>query len=142
MSDQAVRSRSGGLTFIELLIVLFIVGMGWFTLMPNLDLAGDNEEDKVSLVNALIYEARNKAVETDTRQIVYINFEKGAVYWNGEEAELPDAVSSGHFNEDPIDNEGVDFTIYPEGFSDEVRLVLANGLTLVLDPLSVRLGEM
>lgn len=142
MSDQDVRSRSGGLTFIELLIVLFIVGMGWFTLMPNLDLAGNNEEDKVSLVNALIYEARTKAVETDTRQLVFINFEKGLVSWNGEETELPDTVTSGHFNEEPIGGEGVDFTIYPEGFSDEVRLVLSNGMALILDPLSVRFGEM
>ncbi|WP_432734434.1 pilus assembly FimT family protein [Maridesulfovibrio sp. FT414] len=142
MFDRNVRSRSGGLTFIELLIVLFIVGMGWFTLMPNLDLAGNKEEDKVSLVNALIYEAKNMAVETDSRQYVYVNFEKGIVRWNGEEAELPAEISSGHLNEEPVDGDGVDFAIYPEGFSDELRLVLSDGLTLVLDPLSVRFGEM
>lgn len=137
-----ITVRSGGLTFIELLIVLLIVGMGWFSLMPNLDLAGNKDEDRVSLVNALVYEARNKAVETDSRQFVHINFEDGMVSWNEEEESLPDTVSSGHFNEEPIAGDGVDFVIYPEGFSDEVRLVLTNGLTLVLDPLSVRFGEM
>ncbi|WP_320171804.1 prepilin-type N-terminal cleavage/methylation domain-containing protein [Maridesulfovibrio sp.] len=136
------KARSHGLTFIELLIVLLIVGMGWFTLMPNLDLAGGKKDDKVSLVNALIYEAKNKAVETDSRQIVHIDFESGEVRWNEETAELPDPVSSGHFNEDPVGGEGVDFTIYPAGFCDEVRLVLSNGLAIVLDPLSARFGEM
>ncbi len=142
MSKQTTHLRSGGLTFIELLIVLLIVGMGWFTLMPNLDLAGDKGDDEVSLVNALIYEARGEAVDTDTRQIIEIDFENGIIRWGEEEASLPGSVSSGHFNEEPIDGEGVEFTIYPEGFSDEVRLVLANGLTLMLDPLSVRFGEM
>lgn len=142
MSKQAARLSSGGLTFIELLIVLLIVGMGWFTLMPNLDLAGDKGDDDISLVNALIYEARNEAVDSDSRQIIYVSFEKGLVRWNEEEVALPDSVSSGHFNEEPIDGDGVGFTIYPEGFSDEVRLVFNNGLTLVLDPLSVRFGEM
>ncbi|CCO23257.1 prepilin-type N-terminal cleavage/methylation domain-containing protein [Maridesulfovibrio hydrothermalis] len=142
MSKQTVRSRCRGLTFIELLIVLVIVGMGWFTLVPNLDLAGDKEADDISLVNALIYEGRAVAVSTDTRQTIYIGFEKGVVEWGDEVATLPASVSSGHYNEEPIDGDGVNFAIYPEGFSDEVRLVLSDGMTLVLDPLSVRFEGM
>ncbi|NDV27138.1 Tfp pilus assembly protein FimT/FimU [Desulfovibrio sp. JC010] len=141
MNMHAARRSSGGLTFIELLIVLFIVGMGWFTLMPNLDLAGDRGDDSLNQVNALIYEARTEAVTNDIRQYVYIDFENGLVKWNGEEVSLPSAVSSGHFNEYPADEGGVEFTIYPAGFSDEVRLVLSDGLTVVLDPLAVRFGE-
>ncbi|WP_027720799.1 pilus assembly FimT family protein [Maridesulfovibrio zosterae] len=141
MSKQTALSRSGGLTFIELLIVLVIVGIGWFTLMPNLDLAGNKEENHINLVNALIYEARAEAVETDSRQYVFINFEDGFIQWGEEKVSLPSSVSSGHFNEEPMSGDGMDFTIYPEGFSDEVRLVLSDGLTLMLDPLSVKFGE-
>jgi prepilin-type N-terminal cleavage/methylation domain-containing protein len=141
MNMHSSRLFFGGFTFIELLIVLLIVGMGWFTLMPNLDLAGDRD-DSLSKVNALIYAAKNKAVESDFRQIVYIDFENGLVKWNAEEATLPSKVSSGHLNEEPLGDDGVEFTIYPEGFSDEVRLVFSDGMTVVLDPLAVRFGEM
>lgn len=106
MHKPSARFRSGGFTFIELLIVLVIVGMGWFTLMPNLDLAGDSEEDSLNLVNAMVYEARNKAVDSDSRQFVVIDFENGLVKWGEEEAKLPDTVISGHFNENPVDGEG------------------------------------
>ncbi|WP_320173930.1 prepilin-type cleavage/methylation domain-containing protein [Maridesulfovibrio sp.] len=141
MDMHAARRFSGGLTFIELLIVLFIVGMGWFTLMPNLDLAGDRGDDSLSSINALIYEAKTEAVEKDSRQYVYIDFENGLLKWNGEEVALPSEVSSGHFNEYPVDDSGIEFVIYPEGFSDEVRLVFVDGLTVALDPLSVRFVE-
>lgn len=141
MNMHTARRSSGGLTFIELLIVLFIVGMGWFTLMPNLDLAGDRGDDSLSLVNALIYEARVEAVENDIRQYVYIDFESQLVVWREEEVALPEKVSSGHFNEQPIEEDGIEFVIYPEGFCDEVRLVFADGVTVVLDPLAVRFGE-
>ncbi|OEU70961.1 MAG: prepilin-type N-terminal cleavage/methylation domain-containing protein [Desulfovibrio sp. S3730MH75] len=141
MVKHSNRSRSSGMTFIELLIVLVIVGMGWFTLMPNLDLAGDGDEDALSQVNSFVYKARNIAVDTDSKQILYINFEEGFVQWGEDQVSLPDKVLSGHLNEDPLDDEGVDFSIYPEGFSDEVRLVLEGGLTLILDPLSVRFLE-
>ncbi|WP_319765349.1 prepilin-type N-terminal cleavage/methylation domain-containing protein [Maridesulfovibrio sp.] len=142
MKMHSSRLFLGGFTFIELLIVLFIVGMGWFTLMPNLDLAGSRGDDSISEVNALIYEARAKAVESDSRQVVYIDFKNGLVKWNEEEATLPSKVSSGHLNEEPLGDDGVEFTIYPEGFSDEVRLVFSDGMTVVLDPLAVRFGEM
>ncbi|WP_321401381.1 prepilin-type cleavage/methylation domain-containing protein [Maridesulfovibrio sp.] len=142
MDMHAARRFSGGLTFIELLIVLFIVGMGWFTLMPNLDLAGDSTDDSLSSVNALVYAAKTEAVVSDSRQYVYINFENGLVRWDKEEASFSSAVSSGHFNESPIDGDEVEFVIYPEGFCDEVRLVFSDGLTVVLDPLAVRFGEM
>lgn len=141
MNIHAARRFSGGLTFIELLIVLFIVGMGWFTLMPNLDLAGDRGDDSLSTINALIYEAKTEAVESDSRQYIYIDFENGVLSWEGEEAPLPSEVSSGHFKDEPIEDKGVEFVIYPEGFCDEVRLVFSDGVTVVLDPLSVRFGE-
>jgi len=35
-SDASPRNTAG-LTLVELLIVLFIVGLGWFTLLPRLD---------------------------------------------------------------------------------------------------------
>lgn len=141
MDMHAARRFSGGLTFIELLIVLFIVGMGWFTLMPNLDLAGDRDDDSLSTINALIYEAKTEAVVSDSRQYVYIDFKNRLLKWDGEEVSLPAEVSSGHFNEEPIDDDGVEFIIYPEGFCGEVRLVFADGVTVVLDPLAVRFGE-
>ncbi|MBI9112665.1 Tfp pilus assembly protein FimT/FimU [Maridesulfovibrio ferrireducens] len=142
MPKHSKRNRLSGFTFIELLIVLIIVGIGWFTLMPNLDLAGNGEEDTLNLVNAFVYKARTDAVETDSRQTLYIDFENGILRWKEEETALPGKVVSGHLNEEPLGGEGVDFSIYPEGFSDEVRLVFTDGVTLVLDPLSVRFLEM
>ncbi|WP_031482609.1 type II secretion system protein [Maridesulfovibrio frigidus] len=141
MPKHSKRSRSSGMTFIELLIVLIIVGMGWFTLMPNLDLAGDGEEDALVQVNSFVYKARNRAVDTDSKQTLYIDFEEGFLQWGEEKVSLPGKVLSGHLNEEPLDGEGVDFSIYPEGFSDEVRLVLEGGVTFSLDPLSVRFLE-
>ncbi len=142
MVNHSKRNRSSGMTFIELLIVLVIVGMGWFTLMPNLDLAGDGDADVLSQVNSFVYKARNTAVDTDSKQILYIDFEEGFLQWGEDQVSLPGTVLSGHLNEEPLDGEGVDFFIYPEGFSDEVRLVLEGGVTLSLDPLSVRFLEM
>ncbi len=142
MPKHSKLACSGGFTFIELLIVLIIVGIGWFTLMPNLNLAGNKEKDSLNLVNAFIYKARSEAVETDSKQTLYIDFEKGLVKWKGDEIALPGRVVSGHLNEEPLGGEGVNFAIYPEGFSDEVRLVFADGVTLALDPLSVRFVEM
>ncbi|SMF34302.1 pilus assembly FimT family protein [Desulfovibrio gilichinskyi] len=142
MLKHSKRTLSGGFTFIELLIVLIIVGIGWFTLMPNLNLAGSKEKDSLNLVNAFIYKARSEAVETDSKQTLYIDFEKGLVKWKDGEIALPGRIVSGHLNEEPLGGDGVDFSIYPEGFSDEVRLVFADGVTLSLDPLSVRFVEM
>lgn len=141
-SARDIYPSQQGMTFIELLIVLVIVGMGWFTLMPNLDLAGDDEADALSQVNSLVYRARTAAVADDTRQSLSIDFEEGAVFWGEVRKELPAPVSSGHFNEQPLGGEGVEFFIYPEGFCDEVRLVLDNGMTLILDVLSARFVEM
>lgn len=141
MDKHTARRISGGLTFIELLIVLVIVGMGWFTLIPNLDLAGDRSDDSLSQINSLIYEARTEAVVTDSPQYLFIDFKNGLVKWEEQEVALPAEVTSGHFNEEPVGEDGVEFTIYPEGFCDEVRLVLSDGLALVLDPLSARFVE-
>jgi len=141
MNMHAARRSSGGLTFIELLIVLFIVGMGWFTLVPNLDLAGDRGDDTLSMVNAFLYEARTEAVEKDLRQDVIVDFSKGKIFWNDEEISLPSRIVNGHFNESPVDEGEATFYIYPEGFSDEVRLVFGDGMTIVLDPLDVRFRE-
>ena len=142
MNMHAARRFSGGLTFIELLIVLFIVGMGWFTLMPNLDLAGDREEDILSKVNAFMYEAKTEAVEKNLRQDIVVDFSQGKFFWNEEEISLPSRIANGHFNESPVDEGTATFYIYPDGFSDEVRLVFGDGMTIVLDPLDVRFKEL
>ncbi|WP_320006660.1 Tfp pilus assembly protein FimT/FimU [Maridesulfovibrio sp.] len=142
MNMHDARRSAGGLTFIELLIVLFIVGMGWFTLVPNLDLAGNRGEDTLSKVNAFLYEARVEAVEKDLRQDIVVDFAKGKIFWNEEEISLPSRIVNGHFNESPVDEGTATFYIYPEGFSDEVRLVFGDGLTIVLDPLDVRFKEL
>lgn len=135
-------SSQKGMTFIELLIVLVIVGMGWFTLMPNLNLAGGKDTDVINRVNALVYKARTEAVVSDTRQTVSINFKDGTIQWADSREDLPAGVSSGHYNDQPVADTGIDFIIYPEGFCDEVRLVLRNGMTLMLDVLSGRFVEM
>lgn len=142
MLKHSQRSCHDGFTFIELLIVLIIVGIGWFTLMPNLNLAGNKEEDILNRVNAFVYKARSDAVETDSKQVLYIDFEKGLLKWKDDKIALPGRVVSGHLNEEPLGGDGINFSIYPEGFCDEVRLVFADGVTLALDPLSVRFVEM
>lgn len=143
MSNRTDRySLQRGMTFLELLIVLVIVGMGWFTLMPNLNLAKNKDTDVLSRVNTLIYKARTIAIADDERQILSIDFKDGIISWDEEKEKLPSEVSSGLYNDEPAGDDGIDFVIYPEGFCDEVRLVLNNGMTLWLDVLSGRFREM
>ena len=128
--------RSAGLTFIELLIVLVVIGAGWFALVPRLDLASRNQEGPLGEVNALLIRAGHQAVWSGVRQGISVHLGHKVVEWGGETAELPEAVSRITRNSRHVYGSETTFFIYSTGHMDELSLWLTSGEHLRAQPLA------
>lgn len=112
-----------------------IIGLGWFALLPRLDLAGQEDKDKISSINALLDHAAEKASATHTFQKIILIPGQNYIQWEKHALELPSILSRGEVNGIEITGVQSAFAVYPAGHMDELNLFLANGQQLRSRPL-------
>ncbi|WP_052507001.1 prepilin-type N-terminal cleavage/methylation domain-containing protein [Desulfonatronovibrio magnus] len=124
-----------GLTLVELLIVLLIFSLGWFALLPRLDLTRATP-DSWQTLNSHLTAIRQAAIESGVRQ--KISFAPGQDYfqWQDERLRLSAPVSRIMVNSQQALSGPSNFFIYPTGHMDEVLLVLSTGESMRSEPLS------
>lgn len=137
-------TRSHGLTLLEVLVVLSIVAIGWFTLLPSLDMnvTSATFDTELDDANQLLLQARTRAMSTCTIQEVRLKAASSRIAWGDREADLPSMVSNIHVNgERHPARRNFAFRIYPSGSMDEVEIDLSNGDELQGDVLNVSLYQ-
>lgn len=128
-----------GFTLIELLIVLLIIGLGWFTILPRLDMSQNGEEQPLQRANELLSEAVAKATSANTLQRIYLVSGGNQLEWEESEVRLPASLSRAEINGEQATGRRHSFVIYPAGHMDEVELVLTDGTRLESNPLKAEL---
>lgn len=131
---------SSGFSLLELLVVMAIIGMGWFSLAPRLDLASREEDNPLAKPNALLEKARDEARETGLGARLAVVIGEEALTLGESSERLPGRVVSVSVNDETPPGREAPFRIYPEGAMDLVEITLANGETLVSNPLTARFG--
>lgn len=124
-----------GFTLFELLVVISIIGLGWFALLPNLDLADTNRADPLTQLNVFLDAARDKAMAMDQAQTLVLTVGKDLITWGEEEFVLPSTLSHCEINGQIPSGLRYGFRIYPDGHMDQVSLELGAGQKLVGEPL-------
>ena len=128
--------RISGFTFLELLVVLVIIGLGWFTLLPKLDLATGKPGGYVNELNAFVEEARQAATKGHAIQRLECALTSDRVRYGEESFTLPAALSEIRLNGERPDGQDFFLQIYPHGGMDAVELTLMNGDVLSAAPLN------
>ncbi|WP_031386766.1 MULTISPECIES: Tfp pilus assembly protein FimT/FimU [Desulfonatronum] len=138
-SDASPQSNAG-LTLVELLIVLFIVGLGWFTLLPRLDPtrpSGSNAP--LHEVNVFLAQVRSTAIETGRFQAIRLDPTSGVLSWNEATHRLPTPPGRCVLNDSPCPHPAAHFRVYPQGHMDRLRLDFSSGERWTTADLDVRL---
>ena len=133
-------SRPRGFSLIELLIVLFIIGIGWFSLLPSLNLSrpARAEDAVVKELNDFLLTVRDVAVTEYKTQKLTIKVGGSALLWGEESFTLPGAAVRCKVNDHPSEGLDYSFRVYRDGIMDDVQLALTNGADLKSDVLAVR----
>lgn len=131
-------STRRGLTLIEILVVMAVVAMGWFMLLPRLDVArsGDAFTRTLDAVNVQLDAVREAALRDGLPQTVEVALGEDTLRWRDTEMTLPETVSRMLVNGENPGGLRMVFHIHPCGITDEVRVVLGNGAALKITPLS------
>ncbi len=125
-----------GLTLIEIIVVLLIFALGWFTLLPALSPSQDQEDGReLKEANELLLQARQAAMSKGVIQHLAVTRDKGVIQWGEQSAQLPSSVSNWRVNGRTLLLSKTRFKIYPSGAMDELRLNLANGAVATSSPL-------
>lgn len=126
-----------GFTLIEILVVIFIVGIGWFSLMPNLEISKKNN-DPVDDMNKLLELASNAALANNSIEQLEIDLNKNSIKWNEQTLSVPFDIKNVRVNSNDFTNNEdrhIIFSVYPEGFVDNIVLSISSGKELVSAPL-------
>ena len=138
--SDASPQNNAGLTLVELLIVLFIVGLGWFTLLPRLDpTASPGRAEPLHQANAFLERVRHAAVQTGRFQEIRLDLASGALDWNGAALGLPNPVTRCTLNGATCPHPVVQVRIYPQGHMDQLHLQFAHREQWATAELDVRL---
>lgn len=111
-------------------MVLAIVGMSWFALLPNLDLAGSERQEPGDELNAFLGRVRDTAVAEYRNQEVGIELGQDSLAWKDKRVRLPAAVSRCSINGEYPSGLQFSFHVYAAGHMDDVRLELITGQVL------------
>ncbi|TVQ97920.1 MAG: hypothetical protein EA399_11880 [Desulfovibrionales bacterium] len=135
------RRASEGLTMVELLIVLFIVSLGWFTLLPRLDPTRPSaRETPLHQVNTLLAQAHDAALQTGVFQTIRLDPVSGALSWNETVQRMPHPPSRCLVNGAPCPHPLSEFRIYPQGHMDRLELHFPGGERWTTMDLATRLS--
>lgn len=134
---------ASGLTLMELLVVLLIVAMGWFTLMPRLDPTDPAAAESRPLleVNALLARAAETACSSGRFQELRLERHTGRMIWGEEAVRLPTAVAECRVNEAPCSEADTTFRIYAHGWMDRLALGMYSGERWISADFTARLSR-
>jgi Tfp pilus assembly protein FimT len=120
------------MTIIEILVVLVIFAVGWFAILPNLDLmrATDSRNTGLEEFNTFVAQARLMAMKNNLVARLTVNPGRKAVAWDGASVNLPATVRNCVVNGRQFFDRPTEFRIFPEGSMDEVRITLDGGQVL------------
>lgn len=130
-----------GLTLIELLAVLLIVALGWFTLLPRLDPADPaaSRDRPLAEMNELLAQAARAALAQGRFQEALLDRRLGVVEWGEKSIRLPSAVAECRINDQPCPAHEARFRVYAHGCMDKLALSLFSGERWVSADLSARM---
>lgn len=124
-----------GLTLVELLVVLLIVGIGWFSLLPRLDV-WENNNSPLSELNSMISKAAHESMKSGLRQDIFFVSGQNYVKWGEQVQELPGYLSRVEVNDQPATGSRWSFSIYPAGHMDQLVMIMTDGVRLESQPLA------
>lgn len=134
-------SHPVGLTIVELLIVLFIVGLGWFTLLPRLDPTRPSGPDApLHEMNAFLAQAANAAVQAGRFQLIQLDPVSGGLTWNDASHSIPSPPSRCTLNGSPCPRPSTPVRIYPQGHMDRLLLDFPGGARWAVVDLQTRMA--
>jgi prepilin-type N-terminal cleavage/methylation domain-containing protein len=132
----AARSDQRAFSLLELLVVMVIIGVAWFALLPNLDLASRYEK-KSSPLDRFMDSVREKALSEYSVQAITVTGNGKSLEWNGKFHAMVSPVYRCEVNGQNTEGWNCGFRVYKDGIMDQVRLVLLSGEVLESDVLRV-----
>jgi prepilin-type N-terminal cleavage/methylation domain-containing protein len=139
VSAAAFGPRSG-LTLIEIVVVLIIFSLGWFSLLPAMSPDEDKGAPGLEPVNEMLQQARSRAMAEAQIQKLRVRLGEDVIVWGERSEELPSIVGDCQINGRTSLGGWAVFRIYPAGSMDELRLSLKNGEVIQAAPLTAALG--
>lgn len=136
---RRVRTSRPGFTLLELLVVLFIVGLGWFTFLPKLDMSiGGGAGGGLDSVNKFLGSVKEQAERTYSVQKVSVPLGGAALSWGDKVQNLPTPILSCRLPDQVSYLSSTTFFLefYPDGHCSRAILALEGGEVFVLDPLT------
>jgi hypothetical protein len=131
------------MTLIEIIVVLCIVGLAWFTLLPRLNLgqgeSGSRIPGNYPEVNSFLAEARRKALAEGVMQRIEGALGSDKLVWGKAEIRLPRAVTAIAINGQAVPDRKFVLRVHPSGAMDNVELTLSGGEELSARSLACRL---
>lgn len=140
--EQPSRTQAG-LTLVELLVVLAIVALGWFTLLPRLDPtdASSAKDKPLAEVNQMLARAGAAALTHGRFQELSIEGRQGRLVWGEEAIRLPSPVAECRINAESCLVPEAIFRAYPHGGMDRLDLALFSGERWTSADLATRLVQ-
>jgi hypothetical protein len=131
------------MTLVEIIVVLCIVGLAWFSLLPRLNLGSGGSGSRIPgnypELNGFLADARRKAMAEGVMQRIEGDLGGDKLVWGKAELRLPKAVQAITVNgQAPPDRRFV-LRVHPSGAMDNVELTLSGGEALASRPLACRL---
>lgn len=135
---KAAPESARGLSILEILVVLVIFGIGWFAVLPNLNLlnSGPSRNVAVERLNTFLANVRAQAMRTNSIERFTLTPGERTLVWREEKAPLPGVVSRCLVNGRQYFDRVMEFRIYPGGFMDDVRITLDGGQVLSANTLA------
>ena len=125
-----------GFSLLELLVVVVIIGVAWFALLPNLDLASRYEKNS-SPLDRFMDSVKGEALSEYSMQTIAVSSNGKSLEWNGQSHVLASPVYRCEVNGQYTVGWRCGFRVYKDGVMDQVRLVLLSGEVLESDVLRV-----
>lgn len=125
-----------GFTLIELVVVMFIIGLGLFALLPKLDFTSSENLGDAGRLSALVSEAMTAAAESGATQSLIFDLSSALVKWTDREVTLSNPVGRILVNGKQMPGIRHSLRVFSDGHMDWIMIYLSTGEKLTGDPLS------
>lgn len=136
-----MKTKLAAFTLLELIIVLFIVGLGWFSFLPKMDIASKKGGDtSIESMNAFLQTIKEQAEKSYMTQSAALSLGSATLTWGDKEKKFSSPILSCKLIDQPFRLASITYLLkfYPDGHSDRVMIALEDGGLFVLDPLAVK----